>query len=69
MMPMQLPWPSYGLDDPKSGCRDFIFVLVADGVGTGNIFDGQVYRGHAERQAIGHMMWHQRTSPLLMRKR
>jgi predicted NBD/HSP70 family sugar kinase len=37
--------------------RDFIFVLVADGVGTGIIFDGQVYRG--ERGAageFGHMI-------------
>ena len=28
-----------------SDARDFIFVLVAEGVGTGIIFDGQVYRG------------------------
>jgi predicted NBD/HSP70 family sugar kinase len=37
--------------------RDFIFVLVADGIGTGIIFDGQVYRG--ERGAageFGHMI-------------
>lgn len=37
--------------------RDFIFVLVAEGVGTGIIFDGQVYRG--ERGAageFGHMV-------------
>jgi predicted NBD/HSP70 family sugar kinase len=31
--------------------RDFILVLVAEGVGTGIIFDGQVYRG--ERGAAG----------------
>lgn len=37
--------------------RDFILVLVAEGVGTGIIFDGQVYRG--ERGAageFGHMI-------------
>jgi predicted NBD/HSP70 family sugar kinase len=37
--------------------REFIFVLVADGIGTGIIFDGQVYRG--ERGAageFGHMI-------------
>ncbi|HSB28963.1 MAG TPA: ROK family protein, partial [Pyrinomonadaceae bacterium] len=37
--------------------RDFIMVLVAEGVGTGIIFDGQVYRG--ERGAageFGHMI-------------
>jgi len=40
-----------------SDARDFILVLVADGVGTGIIFDGQVYRG--ERGAageFGHMI-------------
>jgi predicted NBD/HSP70 family sugar kinase len=31
--------------------RDFILVLVAEGVGTGIIFDGQVYRG--QRGAVG----------------
>jgi predicted NBD/HSP70 family sugar kinase len=37
--------------------RDFILVLVAEGVGTGIVFDGQVYRG--ERGAageFGHMV-------------
>jgi predicted NBD/HSP70 family sugar kinase len=37
--------------------RDFIMVLVAEGIGTGIIFDGQVYRG--ERGAageFGHMI-------------
>jgi predicted NBD/HSP70 family sugar kinase len=40
-----------------SAARDFILVLVAEGVGTGIIFDGQVYRG--ERGAageFGHMI-------------
>ena len=36
--------------------RDFIFVLVADGVGTGIIFDGQVYRGvRGAAGEFGHM--------------
>jgi predicted NBD/HSP70 family sugar kinase len=40
-----------------SDARDFILVLVAEGIGTGIIFDGQVYRG--ERGAageFGHMI-------------
>lgn len=40
-----------------SDARDFIFVLVSAGVGTGIVFDGQVYRG--ERGAageFGHMI-------------
>ena len=40
-----------------SGARDFILVLAAEGVGTGIVFDGQVYRG--ERGAageFGHMI-------------
>lgn len=40
-----------------SDTRDFIMVLVAEGVGTGIVFDGQVYRG--ERGAageFGHMI-------------
>jgi predicted NBD/HSP70 family sugar kinase len=40
-----------------SDARDFIMVLVADGVGTGIVFDGQIYRG--ERGAageFGHMI-------------
>ena len=40
-----------------SDARDFIMVLVAEGVGTGIVFDGQVYRG--ERGAageFGHMI-------------
>jgi predicted NBD/HSP70 family sugar kinase/predicted transcriptional regulator len=40
-----------------SGARDFILVLAAEGVGTGIVFDGQIYRG--ERGAageFGHMI-------------
>ncbi len=40
-----------------SEARDFILVLVAEGIGTGIIFDGQIYRG--ERGAageFGHMI-------------
>jgi N-acetylglucosamine repressor len=40
-----------------SEARDFIMVLVAEGVGTGIVFDGQIYRG--ERGAageFGHMI-------------
>lgn len=40
-----------------SDSRDFIIVLVAEGIGTGIVFDGQVYRG--ERGAageFGHMI-------------
>jgi len=40
-----------------SGSRDFIIVLVAEGIGTGIVFDGQIYRG--ERGAageFGHMI-------------
>jgi N-acetylglucosamine repressor len=37
--------------------RDFVFVLVADGVGTGIIFDGQVYRGvRGAAGEFGHMI-------------
>lgn len=37
--------------------RDFIFVLVADGVGTGIIFDGQVYCGvRGAAGEFGHMI-------------
>jgi predicted NBD/HSP70 family sugar kinase len=37
--------------------RDFIFVLVVDGVGTGIIFDGQVYRGvRGAAGEFGHMI-------------
>jgi N-acetylglucosamine repressor len=36
--------------------RDFIMVLVAEGVGTGIVFDGQVYRGEANAAGeFGHM--------------
>jgi predicted NBD/HSP70 family sugar kinase len=36
--------------------RDFILVLVAEGVGTGIVFDGQVYRGEAGAAGeFGHM--------------
>ena len=43
---------------PEVGdARDFIFVLVADGVGTGIIFDGQVYRGvRGAAGEFGHMI-------------
>jgi predicted NBD/HSP70 family sugar kinase len=40
-----------------SGSRDFIIALVAEGIGTGIVFDGQIYRG--ERGAageFGHMI-------------
>lgn len=40
-----------------SGARDFILVFAAEGVGTGLVFDGQIYRG--ERGAageFGHMI-------------
>jgi len=40
-----------------SEARDFIIVLVAEGIGTGIVFDGQIYRG--ERGAageFGHMI-------------
>src|SRR5439155_19849422 len=40
-----------------SDARDFILVLAAEGVGTGIVFDGQIYRG--ERGAageFGHMI-------------
>jgi N-acetylglucosamine repressor len=37
--------------------RDFIMVLVDEGVGTGLIFDGQVYRGeHGAAGEFGHMI-------------
>jgi predicted NBD/HSP70 family sugar kinase len=37
--------------------RDFILVLVAEGVGTGIIFDGQVYRGESGAAGeFGHMI-------------
>jgi predicted NBD/HSP70 family sugar kinase len=37
--------------------RDFIMVLVAEGVGTGIIFDGQVYRGQRGAAGeFGHMV-------------
>jgi predicted NBD/HSP70 family sugar kinase len=37
--------------------RDFILVLVAEGVGTGIIFDGQVYRGQGGAAGeFGHMV-------------
>ena len=40
-----------------SDARDFIMILVGDGIGTGIVFDGQIYRG--ERGAageFGHMI-------------
>jgi predicted NBD/HSP70 family sugar kinase len=37
--------------------RDFIMVLVEEGVGTGIVFDGQVYRGeHGAAGEFGHMI-------------
>ena len=40
-----------------SDARDFILVLVAEGVGTGIIFDGQVYRGQRGAAGeFGHMI-------------
>ena len=40
-----------------SNARDFILVLVAEGVGTGIIFDGQVYRGQRGAAGeFGHMV-------------
>jgi N-acetylglucosamine repressor len=40
-----------------SDARDFILVLVAEGVGTGIIFDGQVYRGRRGAAGeFGHMV-------------
>jgi predicted NBD/HSP70 family sugar kinase len=40
-----------------SGVRDFIMVLVADGVGTGIVFDGQIYQGeHGAAGEFGHMI-------------
>src|SRR5437588_12347828 len=39
-----------------SDARDFILVLVAEGVGTGIVFDGQVYRGKSGAAGeFGHM--------------
>jgi len=40
-----------------SDARDFIMVLVAEGVGTGIVFDGQVYRGQRGAAGeFGHMI-------------
>jgi predicted NBD/HSP70 family sugar kinase len=40
-----------------SRVRDFIMVLVADGVGTGIVFDGQIYQGeHGAAGEFGHMI-------------
>ena len=40
-----------------SDARDFILVLVAEGVGTGIIFDGQIYRGAIGAAGeFGHMI-------------
>jgi len=40
-----------------SDARDFILVLVAEGVGTGIVFDGQIYRGeHGAAGEFGHMI-------------
>jgi predicted NBD/HSP70 family sugar kinase len=40
-----------------SRVRDFIMVLVAEGVGTGIVFDGQVYQGeHGAAGEFGHMI-------------
>lgn len=40
-----------------SDVRDFIMVLVAEGIGTGIVFDGQVYRGESGAAGeFGHMI-------------
>ncbi|HLM57103.1 MAG TPA: ROK family protein [Pyrinomonadaceae bacterium] len=40
-----------------SGSRDFIMVLVAEGIGTGIVFDGQIYRGERGGAGeFGHMV-------------
>ena len=40
-----------------SDARDFILVLAADGVGTGIVFDGQIYRGkRGAAGEFGHMI-------------
>lgn len=40
-----------------SAARDFILLLVAEGIGTGIIFDGQVYRGECGAAGeFGHMI-------------
>lgn len=40
-----------------SNARDFILVMVAEGVGTGIIFDGQIYRGRRGAAGeFGHMI-------------
>jgi predicted NBD/HSP70 family sugar kinase len=46
----------FGLPEVNDA-RDFILVLVAEGVGTGIIFDGQVYRGQRGAAGeFGHMV-------------
>jgi N-acetylglucosamine repressor len=40
-----------------SQVRDFVMVLVAEGIGTGIVFDGQVYKGqHSAAGEFGHMI-------------
>jgi predicted NBD/HSP70 family sugar kinase len=40
-----------------SDARDFIMVLVGEGIGTGIVFDGQIYRGeHGAAGEFGHMI-------------
>ena len=40
-----------------SDARDFILVFAAEGVGTGIVFDGQIYRGeHGAAGEFGHMI-------------
>ena len=40
-----------------SQVRDFVMVLVAEGIGTGIIFDGQIYKGqHSAAGEFGHMI-------------
>src|SRR5438045_4830486 len=40
-----------------SGSRDFIIALVAEGIGTGIVFDGQIYRGEGGAAGeFGHMI-------------
>ncbi len=40
-----------------SQVRDFLMILVGEGIGTGMIFDGQIYRGqHGAAGEFGHMI-------------
>src|SRR6266581_7792628 len=49
-------WLNCGSDVLKYVTRDFILVLVAQGLGTGIVFDGQVYHGMSGAAGeFGHM--------------